>query len=83
MIYTFAYLALLVSILWEIKKMLSRSLKSCSTPPPPLNKLFINRTARAVPWNTKASFFMHGPRKLGPYFKISGLVFHGTALTSG
>ena len=24
----------------------------------------------------------HGPRKLGPYFKTSGLVFHGTALAS-
>ena len=49
----------------------------------PCNKLFINRIARAVPWNTKPSFFTHGPRKLGPYFKTSGLVFHGTALPSG
>ena len=33
------------------------------------NKLFINRIARAVPWNTKPSYFTHGPHKLGPYFK--------------
>ena len=26
-------------------------------------------------------FLTHGPRKLGKYFKASGLVFHGTALT--
>ena len=31
----------------------------------------------------KPSFFTHRPRKLGPYFKSSGLVFHGTALASG
>ena len=49
----------------------------------PYNTLSINRTARAVPWNTKSSSFTHGPRKLGPYFKTSGLVFHGTALASG
>ena len=48
-----------------------------------INKLFIDRIARAVPWNTKPSLFTHGPRKLGPYFKTSGLVFHGTALASG
>ena len=36
------------------------------------NKLFINRIPRAVPWNTKPSFFTHGHRKLGPYFKTSG-----------
>ena len=47
------------------------------------NKLFINRIAHAVRWNTKPSFFTHGPRKLGPYFKTSVLVFHGTALASG
>ena len=49
----------------------------------PCYKLFINRIARALPWNTKPSFFTHGPRKLGPYFKTSGLVFHGMALASG
>ena len=37
----------------------------------------------AGPWNTKPSFFTHGPRKLGPYFRASGLAFHGTALASG
>ena len=48
-----------------------------------INKLFTNRIARAVQWNTKSSFFTHGPRKLSPYFKISDLVFHGAALASG
>ena len=26
------------------------------------------------------SGFTHRPRELGPYFKLSGLVFHGTAV---
>ena len=47
------------------------------------NKLFINWVALAVPCNTKPSFSAHGPHKLGPYFKTSGLVFHGMALASG
>ena len=39
-------------------------------------------TGLLVPYREILSprFFMHGPRKLCPYFKTSGLVFHGTAL---
>ena len=48
-----------------------------------INKPFINRIAPAVPWKTNLSFSTHGPRKLGPYFKTSGLVFHGMTLAFG
>ena len=45
-------------------------------------------TGLLVPYREILSpnFFTQGPRKLGPYFKTSGLVFHGTgpiALASG
>ena len=57
---TFAYLALLVSVLWEIKKMLLQSVKSYSTPLPP--KVTIKGTIVSIkvhththisPWRVK------------------------------
>ena len=45
----------------------------------PFNKLFINRIARAVPWNTEPEVLKYGQSLRGPCVKNEGLVFHGMA----